>query len=81
MTGKGHNIYKKNMIVSVAVVLVKNNLFCDRVYFLLLSLNSECWHNQRNVTYVDPTYSSPFHILPQGLALFGWSQPWSSSFH
>ena len=29
---------------------------------------------------LDPTYSSPFHILPQGLALFGWSQPWSSSF-
>ena len=42
MTGKGP--YKMNMIVSVAVELVKNNLFCDRVYLLLLSLNSECWH-------------------------------------
>ena len=50
MTGKGP--YKMNMIVSVAVELVKNNLFCDRVYLLLLSLNSECWHNQGNVTYV-----------------------------
>jgi len=38
-----------NMIVSVAVVLVKNNLFCDRVHLLLLSLSSECWHNQGNV--------------------------------
>jgi len=36
VTGKGP--YKMNMIVSVAFELVKNNLFCDRVYFLLLSL-------------------------------------------
>ena len=29
---------------------------------------------------VDLPHSSSFHILLQGLALFGWSQPWSSSF-
>ena len=29
---------------------------------------------------VDLTHSIPFHIFLQGLAFFGWSQPWSSSF-